>query len=98
MDRKVLEDFLMKNDVRPNLKGFNYLIKATVIYESGQPAMRLYEDVADAYNTTVTRAERAIRHAIQTSNLPELSGFKKNSEVIAWLNLKYRRVNGGIAR
>lgn len=55
-----------------HIKGYNYIREAiTLIYTEpsliGSVTKRLYPEIAIKYNTTVSRVERAIRHAIEVS-------------------------------
>lgn len=73
-DAKVLniEIFLKELCVNPSLLGFNYLKDAIELCLNNKETLNsitkvLYPTIAEKYNTTPSRVERAIRHAIETS-------------------------------
>jgi two-component system response regulator (stage 0 sporulation protein A) len=63
-------DILKKVGTPPSLIGYNYAIQA-VKFAIADPSYlrditkRLYPDIAAVYNTTPSRVERAIRHAVE---------------------------------
>lgn len=95
--------YLQKMAIPPNIKGFDYLkeainkfVKNNTIYMKKE----LYPEVADIFNTTSTRVERNIRHAIEVgfsradpSDIEEIfgntfsanGGNPTNSEFIAMI-------------
>lgn len=67
-----IENFLKELCVNPFLLGFNYLKEAIEICLNNQNMLNcittyLYPTIAENNNTTPSRVERAIRHAIETS-------------------------------
>ena len=63
------EDMLLALGVKPNLKGFHYLVDAVDIYINHKGDLsitkELYPEIARKHNTTRDRVERSIRHAIE---------------------------------
>lgn len=61
-----MREFLINNDVYPNLTGYNFLIRAVEIIKKRKILItkELYPQIAKEYNTTASRVERAIRHII----------------------------------
>lgn len=97
-----LNEILKRLGIYPNLKGYAYLTTAVEIctknpdiITEGLVTKRLYPGIAQKFDTTDTRVERAIRHAIEIGMrrgdkelLKEIFGTKekiKNSEFIATL-------------
>lgn len=91
---------LMRLGILPNVKGFAYLTTAIEMCIKdpniiGMVTKKLYPDIAVKYDTTASRVERAIRHAIETGMMRTdedlvneiFTGRKKltNSEFIATL-------------
>lgn len=74
--RKKVEEILIKMGVYPNLLGFGYICKAIELINSSKERMkivdRIYVDIAEEFNSSKSRVERNIRHAI--------SKMDKNSE------------------
>lgn len=67
-----IESLLKELCVNPSLLGFNYLKDAIEMCLKNQNILSgitkvLYPTIATKYNTSPTRVERAIRHAIDTS-------------------------------
>lgn len=67
-----IENFLKELCVNPFLLGFNYLKEAIELCLNDQTVLNsittyLYPTIAKNNNTTPSRVERAIRHAIETS-------------------------------
>lgn len=85
LDDVSMEIFHVLDDmgVPQNLKGYNYLAYAiSLVYPDIEhiPSItkELYPEVAKAFSTTASRAERAIRHAIdRTIEASDLSNFYK---------------------
>lgn len=98
-----------------NLKGHTFLVTAiemvieddSIIYDK-RVTKELYPSIAKKYNTTYSRVERAIRHAVQTSfdrgNIVLLNklfsytvdynkGAATNSEFIATLADYFKKTN-----
>lgn len=66
-ERKVRE-LLLKIGITRNIKGYNYLVEAILLYDedtSKQITGYIYPKVAEKFNSTKERVERAIRHAIE---------------------------------
>lgn len=65
-DNKKIREFVLKLGITPDLMGYEYIITAIdMLLNQGRiPFIKLYSDVAAAHNTTLSRAERAMRHAI----------------------------------
>jgi two-component system, response regulator, stage 0 sporulation protein A len=67
-----IKSYLKKIGVPPNIKGYNYLTKAILMAQNGKSVYGnltngLYPDVANIYDTTLSRVERSIRHAIEVA-------------------------------
>jgi two-component system response regulator (stage 0 sporulation protein A) len=62
-------DLLFQLGVRPNLKGFQYIRDAILIllkhHGDDYAMMKLYQAIAEQHGVTISRVERAIRHAIE---------------------------------
>lgn len=75
---------LLKKGIRPQLKGFEYLCTSIELEIQNNGKLKttkdLYPKIANIYNDTCQRVERAIRHAIKTSN--EYYKNKTNTEFI----------------
>ena len=69
--REKIKAALMNIGVDPSLKGFDYLVEAIDIViehklnKKDLQWIELYEKIALPYNTTRSRTERAMRHAIE---------------------------------
>lgn len=64
-----VNDFLIKSGAYPNLKGFCYIVRAVeIVEEEGYLLItkELYPKIAEEFNTTPSKVERAIRHIITT--------------------------------
>ena len=71
LERRIFK-FQTQIGIRSNIKGYNYIKTAiTLAYNDStileSVTKRLYPDIAKIYNTTASRVERAIRHAIETA-------------------------------
>lgn len=71
MESKVA-DLLVRLGVRPNLKGYQYLLASVKICLKDREELdgitkRLYPSVAKKHGTTADKVEHAIRYAIQTA-------------------------------
>lgn len=69
LERRIFK-FQTQLGIRSNIKGYNYIKTAiTLAYNDStileSVTKRLYPDIAKIYNTTASRVERAIRHAIE---------------------------------
>jgi len=67
-----IKAYLRKIGIPANIKGYNYLAKAILMAQDGKVVYGnltngLYPDVAKIYDTTLSRVERAIRHAIEVA-------------------------------
>ena len=65
-------DILSKLGIPRSIKGFVFLREAIILSVNDESYIQnitkvLYVDIAKAFNTTPTRAERAMRHAIEIS-------------------------------
>lgn len=85
-----IEKYLLKRGISPALKGFDYIVKAVeLIKEDIQykfaVTRKLYPKIAEIYNDTPNRVERAIRHALSTAKVNYT-----NSEFIAIVEIETR--------
>lgn len=67
-DKKIISQLLKNLGIPANLKGYQYLLLAIVTYKQKPNislSKKLYPQIAQEYNTTPSRVERAIRHAIE---------------------------------
>jgi len=69
-----IEKLLLEKDFKPNLKGFDYIVEAIELIQQDKEYLRsitkkLYPTIANNHNDTVSRVERAIRHAIQCAKI-----------------------------
>jgi two-component system response regulator (stage 0 sporulation protein A) len=61
-----VQDYLIKLGVSPRLSGFNHAVYAIMMYHSGVNITKdIYPQVAELFETTPSRVERSIRHAIE---------------------------------
>lgn len=70
MKNKKIIEFLMKNGVRPHIKGFKYMydaIEFLMYHDNAKLTIDVYPEIAESHGTTWRRVERAIRHAINSS-------------------------------
>lgn len=70
--KKKLTNLLHELGVPSHIKGYEYIREGIIeLYNDpsiiGGITKELYPDIADKYNTSVSRVERAIRHAIEVS-------------------------------
>lgn len=65
--RLIITQALKELGIPANLKGYRYIEYAveSLMDDIEYPITKLYKDVATKFNTKPTRAERAIRHAIE---------------------------------
>ena len=94
-----MRNFLIESGVYPNLKGFNYIIKAVeLVMENPQIKItkELYPKIAKLNNDSCTRVERAIRHVV-TDKIPSrkyrdigLNKSPNNGEFIHYFALKIK--------
>lgn len=105
----LVSNYLLNSQFPPNIKGYAYLKDAIIMaYENPQILNRitrgLYLMIADKYDTTPSRVERAMRHAIETywskQNKPGSKSFMSkptNSEFIALSAEKIRLSNHNLS-
>lgn len=70
MNKKQVFEILNKVGIPCDLKGRDYIETAIeLVYENSNISVtnELYPKIAEKYNTTPSKVERAIRHAIETS-------------------------------
>lgn len=70
MNKKQVFEILNKVGIPCDLKGRDYIETAIeLVYENSNISVtnELYPKIAEIYNTTPSKVERAIRHAIETS-------------------------------
>ena len=83
MNKAKIMKYLDDNGFKHSIKGFGYLITAidlsVEVPEKLDEVCKFYAEVGKIHNTTQSRAERAIRHAIETSEVKKIT----NSEFIA---------------
>jgi two-component system response regulator (stage 0 sporulation protein A) len=69
MNKKQVFEILNKVGISCDLKGRDYIETAIeLVYENGQISVfgELYPKIAEKYNTTPSKVERAIRHAVES--------------------------------
>ena len=80
--RMFARNYLDKRNFRHRCIGFGYIVTAVEICdetpEMRRKVCRLYEAVGGRCGSTGSRVERAIRHAVETSDTPDIP----NSEFI----------------
>lgn len=65
-----VDEWLVALGIPSNIKGYTYMrwfIQNCGEDVIGKSKMKLYEIIAEANNTTISRTERAIRHAVEIS-------------------------------
>lgn len=92
MNRTKVEDYLIADGVQTNVLGFGYLVDAIMLY---RPGMKMPQDVypviGEMHETTASRVERAVRHAIES----RIGGVKvKNSGYISFVRIMCERKGG----
>ncbi len=67
MNKRKLEDILDELQIKVSLLGYKYWITAVELYLENKTIkmMKLCREIAKKYNTTGSRVERALRHAIE---------------------------------
>lgn len=105
--RTITENILLEIGANPGNKGFGYTVTAMEIInkevEYLNRRMSLYTEIARKHNTTLERAERAIRHEKQRITTYEnLKAFEKyfgvprmkfsNSEFLGTLYVKVNQI------
>lgn len=72
MNRSKVEDVLFSMGIPANVKGFDYIADAMEVFEEMgyqiSVTKTLYPEIAKRNNTTSSRVERAIRHALEIAN------------------------------
>lgn len=68
-ERQAVSDILLQLGMDPSLRGFGYIVTSVEILLQNPEAIHsimdtLYPDVAKKHNTTGSRVERSIRHAL----------------------------------
>ncbi len=89
-------EFLIKLGIYPNLKGFDYIVRAVeIVKENGhiEVTKELYPKIAEEFDTSSSKVERAMRHIVSkiSKNRLEDLGFVKNpttSELIYYIAMK----------
>lgn len=73
MEEIKIEKYLLSKGIQPQLKGFRYLVEAIKICQKKPEALYgmttiIYPKIASMYKDSYSKTERAIRHAISTSD------------------------------
>lgn len=95
--RKTIEDAVLSFGIPPHIKGFKYLCDAIELKINGMDAIvkGIYTTIAENNEDTVSKVERAIRHAITKIDMDAWvkfgAGGLKSSEVISTFALKIKR-------
>ena len=83
---KIIRQLLKELGCSANLLGYEYLVSALFLCATSSknilPMGTIYDDVAKKCDTTYSKAERSIRHAIETSILK--ANPDKFNEVFGW--------------
>ncbi len=71
MEQIEIKRYLLDKGILPNLKGFEFLSKAIYMCQADRRLLheltkRLYIGIAEDFNETAIRVERAMRHAISS--------------------------------
>ena len=78
-----IDELLIRIGIYPDKKGFHYIKKAVDIINDNRrkmvSTMDLYTEIADCFETSKERVERAIRYCIKRADLSEL--FIKDEHV-----------------
>jgi two-component system response regulator (stage 0 sporulation protein A) len=85
-----IEKYLMGKGFYPSLKGFDYIVEAVKLIREDRDyklyiTKKLYPKIAEMFNDTKSKVERAIRHAINRAGLNYT-----NSEFIAIAEVETR--------
>ena len=72
IDGKIIAEQLKNLGVKPSLDGYKYLKESVKRVHNDAKQINnvvkgLYADIADEFNTTNTRVERAMRHAVEVA-------------------------------
>ena len=77
MENKVI-DYLLEQGIKPNLKGFNYLVQAVVAVmkdrSQSEHMTMLYHKLAKDNNTSYINVERNIRYVITSAGINQTCG------------------------
>lgn len=68
MDKKKIENTLLKLGIPASIKGFQYILDAIMVIEKSgliSVTKQLYPEIAEINKTTSNRVERSIRHAFE---------------------------------
>lgn len=74
-------DALLKCGIPCNIKGFSYIVHAMELFDNGWKDVKttcLYMKIAKDFDTTASRVERAIRHALGFIYATSLQSEVKN--------------------
>ena len=78
-----IDELLIRIGIYPDKKGFHYIKKAVDIINDNRrkmvSTMDLYTEIADCFETSKERVERAIRYCIKRADLSEM--FIKDEHV-----------------
>lgn len=85
-----IEKYLIDKGFRPHLKGFEFVVEAVKLFREDREyklyvTKKLYPKIAEMFNETPSKVERAIRHLVDSA------GFRyTNSEFIALVEVETR--------
>lgn len=85
------EQYLIKKGINVATKGFDYLATAIMLLKEDREyklniTKKLYPKIAELFNDTPNKVERAMRHSIQKANIK-----KSVSEFVAFAELELRK-------
>lgn len=87
IEERKIKEYLLRKNIKPYTSGYRYLINAIYLRSKDTYFCRivkgLYQDIADIYNTTKEKVERAIRHSIFLAHKKKKEICPTNSEFIA---------------
>ncbi len=75
---------LLKLNIPADIKGFTLLNQAIQTYEPGMQIMELYRQLAEDNNDTLSRVERAMRHALSKTGIGMTTGNFIATHKILW--------------
>lgn len=87
MNRKQVEDVLLKMGMPAAVNGFSYIVEAIMCMDSGEwdgSIVGLYKSIAEKFYATKTSVERAIRHAFERTR--NKGDFELVSKYIGFAN------------
>ena len=72
IEKKTISELLKEIGMKPRLSGFEYIKEAITMCYADASYMRsitkqMYPEIAKTFNTTPSRVERAMRHAIESA-------------------------------